>query len=468
MKSKLIVLLVSCALATSGWAGQRHARKGNEESIGVGSGAAIGAMAGGPVGLILGAAFGGWLGDRFHHERGARIEADQRSAEADAKAKTLETRLAASEQSAAQTGAALAEERTQHRRDLEEALSVEVLFRTEDSVVTAATEERLAKLVALDRAVRRCRHSPRGSHRRARHRDSYNAALSQSRADAVRDALVRAGMPAERIIVNAAGEADSQATEQDTDGMALDRRVQMSVVGLDDASRVAQQGASVAAARSPRGRGLLPWSGAATFGHPSFARLLIEGTAPGAVAAAALGAAASRRSSAHRHGRERNAPEPPAVSSAGTGCSADSLTTTPAIRDTLAPQRRRGRQAVAQRAEVAAHDEQRGCAERGEPVEHGVARVERHHHAADAFDQRDVRVARARQKSTSASNGTVRCSRAAAMSGDSGAANRHGLTASRCAFVERQPLRAQQRPVSLPAALSIVKPEATGFSARTR
>jgi outer membrane protein OmpA-like peptidoglycan-associated protein len=242
MKSKLIVLLVSCALATSSWAGQRHERKRNEEGVGVGGGAAIGAMAGGPVGLILGAAFGGWLGDRFHHERGARIEADQRSAQASAKSKALETRLATTEQNAAQTNAALAAERTQHRRDLEEALSVEVFFRTEDSAVTPATEERLATLVALiapiDGAVIRLE-----GHTDVRGTDTYNAALSQTRADAVRDALVRAGMPAERIIVNAVGAAESLATEQDTEGMALDRRVQMNVVGLDDAGRVAQQGA---------------------------------------------------------------------------------------------------------------------------------------------------------------------------------------------------------------------------------
>jgi outer membrane protein OmpA-like peptidoglycan-associated protein len=242
MKSKIIVLLVSCALASTGWAGQRHARKGNEEAIGVGSGAAIGAMAGGPIGLILGAAFGSWLGDRFHHERGARIEADQRAAEADGNSKALETRLVASERKAGEIGVALASERTQHRRDLEEALSVEVLFRTEDAAVTPATEERLAKLVALiapfDGAVIRLE-----GHTDVRGTDSYNAALSEARADSVRDALIRAGMPPERIVVNAVGKSESQATEQDTDGMALDRRVQMSVVGLDDASRVAQQGA---------------------------------------------------------------------------------------------------------------------------------------------------------------------------------------------------------------------------------
>jgi outer membrane protein OmpA-like peptidoglycan-associated protein len=235
---KIVVLLIGCALATTGWARERH-RTGNEESIGVGSGAAIGAMAGGPVGLILGAAFGGWFGDRFHHERSARVAADQRAAEASAESQELQSRLVTSEQSVAETSAALASERTQHRRDIEEALSVEVLFRTEDSAVTPATEERLAKLVALiepfDGAVIRLE-----GHTDVRGTETYNVALSQTRADAVRDALIRAGMPAERIVVNAAGEAESQAGEQDAEGMALDRRVQMSVVGLDDASRVAQ------------------------------------------------------------------------------------------------------------------------------------------------------------------------------------------------------------------------------------
>jgi type VI secretion system protein ImpK len=69
----------------------------------------------------------------------------------------------------------------------------------------------------------------------------YNDALSTARAVSVRDALVRAGMPAERIVVTGEGSADATAPEQDVDGMALDRRVAVTVVGLDDASRVAQQ-----------------------------------------------------------------------------------------------------------------------------------------------------------------------------------------------------------------------------------
>jgi outer membrane protein OmpA-like peptidoglycan-associated protein len=251
MYRKLIVLGLGVALATSASAGERHrlhkaeraakreARAAQHESIGLGSGAAIGAMAGGPVGLILGAAFGGWIGDRFHHEHDARLKAEETSELALARTKTLETRLAASEAAAAQAGAALNGERAQHRRDLEEALSLDVMFRTEESAIAPSTEEHLAKVVALimplDGAVIRLE-----GHTDVRGTASYNDALATARADTVRDALIRAGMPAERILVSAVGKTDSQATEKDADGMALDRRVKMSVVGLDDTSRVAQ------------------------------------------------------------------------------------------------------------------------------------------------------------------------------------------------------------------------------------
>jgi outer membrane protein OmpA-like peptidoglycan-associated protein len=251
MYKNVIALLVASALATSATAGERHRahkaeraakhqeRAAKHESIGLGGGAAIGAMAGGPVGLILGAAFGGWIGDRFHHEHDARLAAEQNTEQAQARARVLETRLAASEKSAAQASAALSGERAQHVQDLEAALSIDVMFRTEESAITPATEEHLAKLVAmivpLEGAVIRLE-----GHTDVRGTDRYNNTLATARADTVRDALMRAGMPAERILVSAAGKTDSQATETDADGMALDRRVKMSVVGLDETSRVAQ------------------------------------------------------------------------------------------------------------------------------------------------------------------------------------------------------------------------------------
>jgi OOP family OmpA-OmpF porin len=78
-------------------------------------------------------------------------------------------------------------------------------------------------------------------HTDARGTEAFNTTLSTARAEAVRDALIRGGMPADRVIVTAAGEASSTAPEQDTDGMALERRVDMNIVDVD-AGRVAEVG----------------------------------------------------------------------------------------------------------------------------------------------------------------------------------------------------------------------------------
>jgi len=234
MHKKVIVLLAGSLLATSSFAAEKN-RAPKEESIGVGGGAAIGALAGGPVGLVLGAAFGGWLGDRFHGERSARRLADERAADEAARARSLGQLLTASERVAAAKEAELFGERIAHRRNLKEALSVEVLFRTEDSGLGGTTEARLAKLAALvepmEGAVIRLE-----GHTDARGTESFNTLLSTARAEAVRDALIQAGMPPERVIVTAAGEADSTAAEQDVDGMALERRVELHIVDLEDAS----------------------------------------------------------------------------------------------------------------------------------------------------------------------------------------------------------------------------------------
>ena len=236
---KIIVALIGSLLATSSMAAPKN-RAPKEESIGLGGGAAIGAIAGGPVGLILGAAFGGWIGDRFHHERSARRMADERAAEASAHLGSLETLLAATERTVTAKDAELFAQRIEHRRDLQEALSVEVFFRTEDSGLGGATEERLAKLAALvepmEGAVIRL-----DGFADVRGTETFNTTLSNARAEAVRDALIRGGMPAERVVVTAIGESGSTAPEQDTDGMALDRRVEMNVVDIDT-GRVAEVG----------------------------------------------------------------------------------------------------------------------------------------------------------------------------------------------------------------------------------
>jgi outer membrane protein OmpA-like peptidoglycan-associated protein len=239
MRKQIIVLMAGSLLATTGWTAEKN-RAPKEESIGLGSGAAIGAMAGGPVGALLGAAFGAWIGDRFHHERTARAMSEQRADEAQARASSLEHELGGTEHELATAHAQLHSERLAHRSDLEQALAVEVYFRTEQSTLDTTTEQRLADLAGLvapmEGTVIRL-----AGHTDARGTDVFNDQLSTARATTVRDSLIRAGMPAERIVVTAAGESEAAAPEQDVDGMALDRRVEVKIIGLDDDRQIAQQ-----------------------------------------------------------------------------------------------------------------------------------------------------------------------------------------------------------------------------------
>ena len=239
MRKQIIVLMAGSLLATTGWSAEKN-RAAKEESIGLGTGAAIGAMAGGPVGVLLGAAFGGWIGDRFHKERVARTASEQKADEAHARASSLEHELRGTEQELTTAHAQLRSERVAHRNELEQALAVEVYFRTEESALDGTTEQRLTDLAGLvapmDGTVIRL-----AGHTDARGTELFNDQLSAARATSVRDALIHAGMPAERIVVTAAGESESTAVEQDADGMALDRRVEVKIIGLDDASQVAQQ-----------------------------------------------------------------------------------------------------------------------------------------------------------------------------------------------------------------------------------
>lgn len=57
--------------------------------------------------------------------------------------------------------------------------------------------------------------------------DDYNLKLSQSRADSVRDAMIKKGAPADRITATGYGEASPVASNSTEDGRAENRRVEL-------------------------------------------------------------------------------------------------------------------------------------------------------------------------------------------------------------------------------------------------
>ncbi|MGD8341897.1 MAG: OmpA family protein [Gammaproteobacteria bacterium] len=247
MKRKIIALVTTAIVAGTVQAAPKDERS-REEGIGVGTGSVVGAIAGGPVGFIVGAAMGGWLGNKFHSERSARTDAEEKFAAAEARyeraealARSLEEVVAGSEGELEELKLVMSRQENAFRDALREAFDVEVYFHTGESALPEAVAARIERLGEIlsdfeDFAVVIEGHAdPRGD-------DSYNEELSAERAAAVREALIRSGLAGDKITMRATGERLSQAAENDLDAMALERRVDLSIVyPLPRENRVARK-----------------------------------------------------------------------------------------------------------------------------------------------------------------------------------------------------------------------------------
>src|SRR5690606_4966436 len=155
-----------------------------------------------------------------------------------AEANELEGLLARNEREIAQIAAQLESERRSHVRSLEEALNLQVYFRTAQTAVEPGAAERLARIGELVRAMDGTVVLLEG-HADPRGDEQYNIELSQARAEAVRQIFMEAGVPEHRIAITAEGESQSMAPIDDVDALALDRKVSISIVGQQQ--RVAQR-----------------------------------------------------------------------------------------------------------------------------------------------------------------------------------------------------------------------------------
>lgn len=238
-KPMLILAVAAATASTAGWTAEKD-RESKREAIGVGSGAVIGAAAAGPIGFVLGAALGGWVGDRFDNERTQRLDAEERYAEARAEVGQLEGLLARNERELATVVTQLENERVSHADSLQEALAMQIYFRTAATELEPGAAERLARIGELIRSMDGVIVMLEG-HADARGDEAYNAELSAARAESVRQVFVEAGVPEHRIAMTAEGESQATAAENDVDALALERRVAISIVGPNRTERVARR-----------------------------------------------------------------------------------------------------------------------------------------------------------------------------------------------------------------------------------
>lgn len=234
-----IIVILATTLTSASWAAE-PSKSTKLEKFGLGSGAVIGAAAGGPIGMLLGAAAGIWLGDRFDAEQGARIKFEQRWTDAREQVADLNGLIESGERQIEMLETRYRQDARTMQDAVGEALDVHILFKTDNTVVADETQDRLSRLANL--LARMEGMSIRvGGHADARGTEEHNVELSAQRAASVRETLIRAGISASRIFVDAYGEQYASADEQDLDALAFDRRVQLTLIPTGSVERIARQ-----------------------------------------------------------------------------------------------------------------------------------------------------------------------------------------------------------------------------------
>lgn len=224
-KAILIAILAGTASINA------HAENASKaENTGVGVGVIVGGIAGGPVGAVIGAALGAKVGDEFH-ERNLSVDTLSASLENSSRqVSSLERDIVALNGELRTREGELQYARNQANPELlsllQAGIAMDLLFRTDEDVLSDATGNKLRQLAASlsgnpDIQVRLDGFADeRGD-------ASYNQELSGRRAEHVRDILIANGIPASRISTNALGE--SPAAEPSADSFALERRVSLTL-----------------------------------------------------------------------------------------------------------------------------------------------------------------------------------------------------------------------------------------------
>jgi outer membrane protein OmpA-like peptidoglycan-associated protein len=233
--------LAGCAAAayagtTAGTADGRG--EGSKQAdIGVVTGLTVGAFAAGPLGAIVGATAGALIGDGFHRQAKSRAALAQQLDQSETQRAHLTKDVAQLESSLTEAHSRTAQlDQTVQNTD---EVGLDVSFRTDDDSVTAQALPPLLKLGALAASLPQAQlriagyADPRGS-------DAYNDELSRRRAESVAAVLMSAGMPGERMLIEAHGKTEAVSADGDLDAYALERRVTVRLQ-LPDSGQVARR-----------------------------------------------------------------------------------------------------------------------------------------------------------------------------------------------------------------------------------
>ncbi|MET0104298.1 MAG: OmpA family protein [Sedimenticola sp.] len=190
-----------------------------QEWKGIGGGGLLGAIFGGPPGLILGAAGGALVGHANSLETGLETAREEIG--------DLKRQLQSSRSSRQQISQKFNKARDDRTRQLEaivDGFALNVLFRTESSVLEPRYQRQLQKLArSLAMFPELGVHVDAYADRRGT--NDFNMSLSAQRADVVARHLQAGGVSVSRIRKNSHGERAVEYPLGDTEGLGFDRRV---------------------------------------------------------------------------------------------------------------------------------------------------------------------------------------------------------------------------------------------------
>jgi outer membrane protein OmpA-like peptidoglycan-associated protein len=208
-KRQAVALVVALSLAPgcAWWQEQNRTTKGAVYGTGAGAatGAAIGGILGGGEGAWKGAAIGAVVGGLSGGAVGYYMDRQK---------KEMEEVLAR-------------QDRVEREGEtLRVALSSDVLFDSGSSALRPGAEDKLREVARVLVRYPRTRLEVIG-HTDSRGSEASNQTLSERRAAAVREVLVREGVSADRITTRGAGEGRPVATNDTPEGRAMNRRVEI-------------------------------------------------------------------------------------------------------------------------------------------------------------------------------------------------------------------------------------------------
>lgn len=205
----VVILALSFASGCAWWGERSRTTKGAVYGTGAGAaaGAAVGSILGGGEGAWKGAAVGAAIGGLSGGAVGYYMDRQKKEMEA-----VLER-----------------QDRVEREGDtLRVSLPSDVLFDSGSAKLQPGAADKLHRVSdVLERYPRT--HVEVVGHTDSRGSDSSNQDLSERRADAVRDTLVRDGVASARISARGVGETRPVATNDTTAGRAMNRRVELEV-----------------------------------------------------------------------------------------------------------------------------------------------------------------------------------------------------------------------------------------------